>query len=90
MTAGDTFNVPQTEDPATLRIGESGAVYFAVNGAHYGPVGPNGQVTSNLALSVDNLTTSYAVADLTADSALAEIVRVAENQILTPAQDVDQ
>ena len=90
MTAGDTYNVPQNEEPATLRIGESGAVYFAVNGAHYGPVGPNGQVTSNLALSVDNLTTSYAVADLTADSALAEVVRVAEVQALTPAQDLDQ
>ncbi|MCW1951246.1 MAG: helix-turn-helix domain-containing protein [Octadecabacter sp.] len=90
MSAGDTYNVPQTEDPATLRIGESGAVYFAVNGAHYGPVGPRGQVTSNLALSVDNLTTSYAVADLTADSDLAEVVRVAEVQVLTPAQDLDQ
>lgn len=90
MTAGDTFDVPQTEDPATLRIGESGAVYFAVNGAHYGPVGARGQVTSNLALSVDNLTTSYAVADLTADSDLAEVVRVAEVQGLTPAQDLDQ
>ena len=90
MSAGDTYNVPQTEEPATLRIGESGAVYFAVNGAHYGPVGPRGQVTSNLALSVDNLTTSYAVADLTADSDLAEVVRVAEVQVLTPAQDADQ
>ena len=90
MNAGDTFDVPQTEDPATLRIGESGAVYFAVNGAHYGPVGPRGQVTSNLALSVDNLTESYAVADLTADTDLAEVVRVAEVQVLTPAQDLDQ
>ncbi len=91
MTAGDTFDVPQTEDPATLRIGESGAVYFAVNGAHYGPVGRNGSVTSNLALSVDNLTTTYQVADLTADSDLAEVVRVAEVQGLTPpAQPLDQ
>ena len=91
MNAGDTFDVPQTEDPATLRIGESGAVYFAVNGAHYGPVGQRGAVTSNLALSVDNLTTTYAVADLSADSDLAEVVRVAEVQGLTaPAQDLDQ
>jgi hypothetical protein len=87
MAAGDTFDVPQTTEPATLRIGESGAVYFAINGAHYGPVGPNGQVTSNLALSLDNLTTSFAVADLTADSDLADVVRVAEMQVLTPPQD---
>lgn len=91
MNAGDTFDVPQTEEPATLRIGESGAVYFAVNGAHYGPVGPSGQVTSNLALSVDNLTTAYEVADLSSDSDLAEVVRVAEVQALIPsAEGTDQ
>ncbi|MGJ8611538.1 MAG: helix-turn-helix domain-containing protein [Octadecabacter sp.] len=92
MSAGDTFDVPQTEDPATLRIGESGAVYFAMNGTHYGPVGQSGSVTSNLALSVDNLTTSYAVADLNAHSDLAEVVRVAEVQGITspPARDLDQ
>lgn len=86
MKEGDTFTVPQTEEPATLRIGESGAVYFAVNGAHYGPVGPNGSVTSNLALSVENLTTTYAQADLSTNAELAEAVRVAEVQGLTPAE----
>ncbi|MBU2993508.1 DUF4115 domain-containing protein [Octadecabacter sp. 1_MG-2023] len=86
MTAGDTFDVPQTEDPATLRIGESGAVYFAVNGAHYGPVGPRGSVTSNLALSVGNLTETYAAVDLDADSDLAEVVRFAEVQGIAPVE----
>lgn len=90
MTAGDTFDVPQTVEPATLRVGESGAVYFAVNGAHYGPVGARGKVTSNLALSVDNLTTSFVIADLMADSDLADVVRVAEMQILKPSQNSDQ
>ncbi|PVA06100.1 helix-turn-helix domain-containing protein [Thalassorhabdomicrobium marinisediminis] len=84
MTAGDTFDVPQTEEPATLRIGESGAVYFAVNGEHYGPVGRNGAVTSNLALSAENLTSSYQVADIEADSDLAQVVRVAEMQTNAP------
>lgn len=72
MNAGDTFVVPQTEDPATLRIGESGAVFFAVNGTAYGPVGERGAVTSNLALSVDNLTASYSIADLQTETALCE------------------
>ena len=88
MQAGDTYTVPQTENPATLRVGESGAVYFAVNGVHYGPAGPNGQVTSNLALSVDNLTQSYAVADLTSDTALAEVVRVAQLRALPDAEEI--
>ncbi len=78
MNKGDTFELPATEEPATLRVGESGGIYFAVNGVHYGPAGRSGTVTSNLALSVDNLTDSYEVADLTNDSDLAEVVNVAE------------
>ena len=78
MEPGQNFVVPATEEPATLRVGESGAMYFAVNGVHYGPVGQPGVVTSNVALSTQNLTETYAVADLSADNDLAEIVNVAE------------
>ncbi len=77
LNAGDTYAVPSTEEPPTLRIGESGAVYFAVNGVHYGPVGPTGAVTSNVALSAASLTATYAVADMSQDSALAELVNFA-------------
>ncbi len=78
MNKGDTFELPVTEEPATLRVGESGAIYFAINGTHYGPAGPRGQVTSNLALDAGTLTASYDVADIAADNDLAQIVRVAE------------
>ncbi len=77
MEPGQNFVVPATEDPARLRVGESGAMYFAVNGVHYGPVGPSGVVTSNVELTTTSLTEVYAVADLNADNDLAEIVRVA-------------
>ena len=77
LNAGDTYVVPATEEPPTLRIGESGAVYFAVNGVHYGPVGPTGAVTSNVALSAESLTTTYAVADISQDTDLAELVNFA-------------
>jgi len=80
MNAGDTYDVPQTEEPATLRVGESGAIYFNVNGTHFGPVGQTGTVTSNLALSIDNLTSTYQVADISRDSDLAAVVNVAEAQ----------
>ncbi len=80
MNAGDSYAVPATEEPPTLRIGESGAVYFAVNGAHYGPVGPNGTVSSNIALSAEAVTATYAVADLSSDGDLAAMVNVAEVQ----------
>jgi hypothetical protein len=78
MEPGQNFTVPATEEPARLRVGESGAMYFAVNGVHYGPVGQRGVVTSDVLLSADNLTETYALADVTSDNDLAEIVRVAQ------------
>ena len=82
MNAGDTYDVPSTEAPPTIRIGASGAVYFAVNGQHYGPAGARGAVTSNVALAAGPLTERYAVADIKADRDLMQYV--AE---LTPARD---
>ena len=74
LNAGETYPIPLTEDPATLRVGESGAIYFAVNGQHFGPAGPRGSVTSQVALSADALTEKYQVADLNADRDLARVV----------------
>ena len=74
MNAGDTYQVPATQEPPTLRVGASGAIYFAMNGQTYGPAGPRGAVTSNLALSVDALSQTYSVASLEADSDLARVV----------------
>lgn len=74
MNAGDTYQVPATEEPPSLRVGESGAVYFAMNGQTYGPAGPRGSVTSDLALSVESLSDAYSVASIEADSDLARVV----------------
>ena len=78
LNAGDTFDVPATEQPPTLRVGESGALYFAVNGEHHGPVGPSGTVTSNVALVATDIAATYALADLSRDADLAEFVAVAQ------------
>jgi cytoskeletal protein RodZ len=67
LNAGQTYEVPATEEPPVLRVGESGAVYFVVNGAHYGPAGQRGAVTSNVALEAGNLVERFAVADMEAD-----------------------
>ncbi|MEI4234049.1 helix-turn-helix domain-containing protein [Roseovarius sp. D22-M7] len=74
MNAGDTYDVPATEEPPSIRIGASGAVYFAVDGQHYGPAGARGAVTSNLALAAGPLTERYAVADIEADGDLMQYV----------------
>ncbi|WP_415920339.1 helix-turn-helix domain-containing protein [Tateyamaria sp. SN6-1] len=75
MQAGDTWNAPLTEEPPTLRTGESGAIYFAMNDKFYGPVGDTGQVTSNLPLEIAGLKETYLPVDVSTDEGL---IRYAE------------
>lgn len=78
LDAGERYAVPALEEPATLRSGNSGSVYFVVNGQTYGPAAPGPQVVKNVALSQEALTQKYAVADLSDDADLARIINVAE------------
>ncbi|MFC2969834.1 helix-turn-helix domain-containing protein [Acidimangrovimonas pyrenivorans] len=80
LDAGEHYTVPQTEEPATLRAGNSGSVYFTVNGKTYGPAAPGAHVVKKLALTAGNLTDKYALADPKADPALASYVAVAQAQ----------
>ncbi|WP_223422446.1 helix-turn-helix domain-containing protein [Tateyamaria pelophila] len=75
MQPGDTWEAPLTEEPPTLRAGESGAIYFAMNDKFYGPVGLPGQVTSNLPLEIAGLQETYLPVDIDTDEGL---VRYAE------------
>jgi cytoskeletal protein RodZ len=77
LDAGERYALPKTVEAPLLKVGESGALYFAVNGQTYGPAGSDGSVTKNLVLSPDTLTAAYAVADLTQDADLARFVEVA-------------
>lgn len=74
MQRGDTYRVPQTEQPPTIRTGDAGAVFFAVNGQTYGPYGGNGAIADNLALSPETVMQRLAVADLARNATLASIV----------------
>lgn len=78
MDAGERFTLPSLEEPPVLRTGNSGAVYFAVNGRTYGPAAPGPQVVKNIKLSPENVTGKYALADLNADPELAQMVAVAQ------------
>lgn len=77
LDAGESYVVPQMETPPVLRAGNSGSVYFKVNGETYGPSAPGAQVVKNVALSPEALREKYALADLTADEDLTRFV--AEN-----------
>ena len=74
MDAGATYDVPQTEGTPTLRVGASGAIYFAVNGHTYGPAGPRGAVTSNIPLTSDQLLAKYEPAEPSNDADLERMV----------------
>lgn len=78
LDAGERYAVPQTEDPATLRAGNSGSLYFVVNGDTYGPAAPGAQIVNNVALSAQALREDYTVADLSRDADLARMVDVAQ------------
>jgi cytoskeletal protein RodZ len=78
MDAGERFTLPKLEGAPTLRTGNSGAVYFAVNGQTYGPAAPGAQVVSKIELSTDSLTERYALADTSSDPELAQMVAVAQ------------
>ena len=78
LDAGERYAVPQLEEPPVLRAGNSGSVYFAVNGTTYGPAAPGAAVVKNVALSAENLTQTFAAADLSRDADLARFVNVAQ------------
>lgn len=86
MEPGETWDAPVSEDPPTLRTGESGAIYFALSGEYYGPVGETGTVTSKLPLDVDALKSRYTVADLAADEALATTVVELQTSLNSPLE----
>ena len=78
LDAGERYTVPQLEEAPVLRAGNSGSVYFAVNGKTYGPAAPGASVVKNVALSPESLTQSFAEADIAGDADLAKFVDVAE------------
>lgn len=71
LDAGETYTLPATEVPPTLHAGNSGSVYFVIDGQAYGPAAPGANVVRNVALSVDALRAAYQVADLGRDADLA-------------------
>ena len=72
LDAGERYAVPALQQAAVLRSGNSGSVYFVVNGKTYGPAAPGAQVVKNVSLASDSLTQVYAVADTAGDADLAQ------------------
>ena len=84
LNAGERYAVPQLQEAALLRAGNSGSIYFVVNGQTFGPASPGAAVVKNVALSAEALTQTYAAADISGDADLAQFVNVADAAGLTP------
>ncbi|MCK0143337.1 helix-turn-helix domain-containing protein [Aliiroseovarius sp. F20344] len=74
LDAGEHYVLPKTEQAPVLRSGNAGSVYFAVNGAAYGPAGDGPSVVKNVALSQEAVLENFALADLEGDADLATVV----------------
>lgn len=78
LDAGERYSVPPLQEAAQLRSGNSGSIYFVVNGQTFGPAAPGAQVIKGVVLASDSLTAAYTVADLSGDADLAQYITVAD------------
>ena len=81
LDAGERYAVPPLQEAAQLRSGNSGSIYFVVNGQTFGPAAPGAQVVKGVSLASEALTTTFALADLSGDVDLAQYVTVADASV---------
>lgn len=81
LDAGERYTVPALAQAPLLRAGNSGSIYFTVNGKAYGPASPGNQVVKNLSLDMASLTQSFQPADPKRDADLAEYVAEATQAV---------
>lgn len=73
LEQGERYVLPATEQPPRLRAGNSGSLFFAVNGQTVGPAGQGTSVAKDIVLSAEALTAAYRPADLSQDPELARL-----------------
>ena len=78
LNPGEEYLLPKAEEAPTLTAGMSGAIYFKVGGAVFGPVGEGTNRIGDLALDAERLLETYDLADLDRDPDLARIVAEAD------------
>lgn len=59
LDACERYSVPLLEDAPVLRAGNSGSVYFTVNGKTFGPSAPGAQVVKNVVLTAEAVQGKY-------------------------------
>ena len=83
LNAGERYAVPALQQAPVLRSGNSGSVYFAVDGKIYGPAAPGAQVVKNVSLAAASLAQAYAEADIGGgDAALVNVADASDTPML--------
>ena len=91
LDAGERYAVPPLETAAVFRTGNSGSIYFVVDGVAYGPAAPGAQIAKDIPLSPEALTQSFAQADLTKDQDLANFATAdASDVVAAPAPEASE
>lgn len=85
LNAGDSYVLPTSDEAPLLRAGNSGSLYFAMNGETFGPAGEGTRVVSEVLLSPDALRGAYALADAALDPALPEVAQLVLEALANPA-----
>lgn len=75
LDSGQSYEVPQLEEAALLKAGNSGATYFMIGDTTYGPVATDGRVAKNVPLSTEAVKETYAAVDLSSDAELQKAVQ---------------
>ncbi|MES2914727.1 MAG: RodZ domain-containing protein [Pseudomonadota bacterium] len=82
LDAGERYTVPALETAAVFRTGNSGSIYFLVDGVAFGPAAPGANVAKDIPLAPEALTQSFAEADLTQDEDLARFATADATDVL--------
>ena len=83
LASGEQYAVPELEEPARLRAGNSGSLYFVVDGQLFGPAGTGQRVVKNVDLSADSIRQSYRIV-------LSEEVRQEIHDLVRYSEVLDQ
>jgi len=76
MNARSPFDVPSTEiAPVIDRAGNSGSLFFVVNGKLYGPAGEKSRTIKNVSLSAKNIINTYELHSPNIESSLYSFLR---------------
>lgn len=63
LRAGDSYTLPEAVTTGVLRAGNAGAVFVALGGRTFGPVGPRGAVAGAVSLAPDDIRTALPETD---------------------------